>query len=356
MLADIRPPAAGEPVGVLRDYLEHASIAVCLGNTMFVHGALDRSVIGVVPEDGTRFCTPSTPQPFRTVRGGVAECAREMNELMQRGLSDHAARPSWDANRSSRGGEALMALQNRASLSGRCVVSSAYADGGCITSQDAPRRREILSEVQAASPTHDALLYEGWPSDPRCQHVADWLLTSGIRRLVVGHKPSGDSPAVLSARHTGVEVISADTSYADGTSADGRGRSIAGVSLHGPSLDINHARIFGRLADGRLHEAHLPTLPSDDPAFARGDLLVGNELDDGWWVKALLKDDQSKEDGGRGRGVAPADAATGGSNHRVYLCCRGRGRTVEYRDEVRLLPESDPTQILTLAPPGNCGE
>ena len=138
MLADIRPPAAGEPVGVLRDYLEHASIAVCLGNTMFVHGALDRSVIGVVPEDGTRFCTPSTPQPFRTVRGGVAEWAREMNELMQRGLSDHAARPSWDANRSSRGGEALMALQNRASLSGRCVVSSACTVCGASNARRDP--------------------------------------------------------------------------------------------------------------------------------------------------------------------------------------------------------------------------
>lgn len=149
---------------------------------------------------------------------------------------------------------------------------------------------------------------------------------------------------MLSARHTGVEIISADTSYADGTSADGRGRSIAGVSLHGPSLDVNHARIFGRLADGRLHEAYLPTLPSDDAALARGDLLVGNELDDGWWVKALLKDDRSREDGGREHGVSLGDTPT---NHRVYLCCRGRGRNVEYRDEVRQLESPDKS-----TPPG----
>jgi len=45
-----------------------------------------------------------------------------------------------------------------------------------------------------------------------------------------------------------------------------------------------------------------------------GDLLVGSELDEGWWVKALVKADAG----------AP----------RVYHCCRGSGRTVEYRDEV----------------------
>lgn len=56
------------------------------------------------------------------------------------------------------------------------------------------------------------------------------------RRVVVGHKPSGDSPAVLSGAYTGVEIISADTSYADAKAADGRGVAVAGVLLRGPSL------------------------------------------------------------------------------------------------------------------------
>jgi hypothetical protein len=53
---------------------------------------------------------------------------------------------------------------------------------------------------------------------------------------VVGHKPSGDSPAVLSGVYTGVEVISADTSYADAKAPDGRGVAVAGVLLRGPKL------------------------------------------------------------------------------------------------------------------------
>ena len=40
MLDDIRPPDKGERCGVLREYLGLSCIAACLGNTMFVHGAM----------------------------------------------------------------------------------------------------------------------------------------------------------------------------------------------------------------------------------------------------------------------------------------------------------------------------
>jgi hypothetical protein len=60
--------------------------------------------------------------------------------------------------------------------------------------------------------------------------------TPNHRRVVVGHKPSGDSPAVLSSAYTGVEVISADISYADPKAPDSRGVAVAGVLLRGPSL------------------------------------------------------------------------------------------------------------------------
>ena len=43
-------------------------------------------------------------------------------------------------------------------------------------------------------------------SDPRDATVARWLRRSGVRRVIVGHKPCGDCPAVCSARYTGVEV------------------------------------------------------------------------------------------------------------------------------------------------------
>ena len=70
-----------------------------------------------------------------------------------------------------------------------------------------------------------------------CGPGGDWLREHGIRRVIVGHKPSGDSPAILSSRYTGVEVISGDTSYSDPSAADSRGAAVAGVILRGSSLD-----------------------------------------------------------------------------------------------------------------------
>lgn len=42
--------------------------------------------------------------------------------------------------------------------------------------------------------------------------VADWLLQSGVRRVVVGHQPQGDAPLIQDLH--GVQTISVDTSYA----------------------------------------------------------------------------------------------------------------------------------------------
>jgi hypothetical protein len=333
MVDDIRPRApaearmgvlpARECMGVLREYLQLAQLVVILGNTMWVHGALDAITIGIVPEDGTRFCAPAVPQPFRTVEGGVAAWANEMNALMQRGLLDHAARPHWDEERTSRGGELLLALQNRCSLSGRCIVALAYADGGCITSKGAAPQREYVKQQMAESAVHDSLLYEDWTSDPRDVTVAQWLLAGGIRRVCVGHKPSGDSPAICSASYTGVEIISADTTYAD-TTVMCRGQSLACVSIHGPSLDVNHARVYGTLVDGRRHDVTLPTLarakPGAPPPRPKGgDLIVGRELEDGWWVKARFVPEDARQ--------------SGAEDGQLYLCCRGIGRKVEYRDD-----------------------
>ena len=41
--------------GSLRQYLLHGSVAAIFGNTLFVHGALDRLNIGYVPLPRTRF-------------------------------------------------------------------------------------------------------------------------------------------------------------------------------------------------------------------------------------------------------------------------------------------------------------
>ena len=53
-VAEVAPGAGG----ALRSYLEHASLAALLGNTLFVHGAVDARSLGLVPADDTRFALP----------------------------------------------------------------------------------------------------------------------------------------------------------------------------------------------------------------------------------------------------------------------------------------------------------
>jgi len=226
------------PGGAMYDYLHSACIGAVVGETLFVHGAVDAQTAGYVPVDGTRFVAPAEPQPMSWVSSPKAWVA-ELNQLLQRGLADHALRPEWDASRTTRGGEILLALQNRDAMWGRSVVSNCYADGGCITTSCATAIR--LQAFAKAEVERDCRAFTAVSSEPRDERVAAWLKQDGIRRVVVGHKPSGDSPAVLSAVYTGIEVISADTSYAAPSTPDGRGCSVACVLLRGPSLhEVQH--------------------------------------------------------------------------------------------------------------------
>ena len=56
--------------GALRAYLEHGVVGARVGNTLFVHGAVDALNMGFVPEDRLRalfvFSRPSVPDPVFT--------------------------------------------------------------------------------------------------------------------------------------------------------------------------------------------------------------------------------------------------------------------------------------------------
>ena len=114
------------------------------------------------------------------------------------------------------------------------------------------------------------------------------------RRVLVGHKPSGDSPAVLSSDYTGVEIISADTSYSDpaaGPTADGdapRGCAVACVTLRGASAEVNHAEISGVLKDGRRHEVALRTLEKGIVELGTRHLMTGLNLTRSSGVETIM--------------------------------------------------------------------
>lgn len=217
-----------------------------------------------------------------------------------------------------------MALQNRPAMWGRSIVSNCYGDGGCITTKHAATIRQDPARLEMER--HDALAFEKVSSDPRDPAVATWLRRHGIQRVVVGHKPTADCPAVLSAVYTGVEIVSADTSFSDTTAIhDNRGAAVAGVEIVGTSEVDNQLVLAGVLRDGTdyAHNAHVRLHPPDAVDTTVGDanlgtqlrLLVGNnnqqegqqeeDIHEEWWIKAAVDED--------------------------YYLTRGNGRHVEYK-------------------------
>jgi len=215
--------------GSLFDYLSLGTVAVVIGNTLFCHGAVDRHTMGYVPPLNSKFENPKAPPQGRYI-DNVVEWTEALNDYLQKGLDDFRKRPYWNKERTSRGGEALMALQNRSAMWGRSIISNCYGDGGCITTAHAAE----LRKKQVPAIITDPLVFENISSDPLDPVVSNWLLKSGIQRVIVGHKPTGDSPAVLSSDYTGgVEIVSADTSFSDTSYADNRGQAVSVVEVVG---------------------------------------------------------------------------------------------------------------------------
>lgn len=288
--------------GGLREYLEQASVAVRLGCTLFVHGAVDRLSAGFVPPLDTEFrvgrktdaAFPPTDRLYDTT--SVDDWVSALNDVLRKGLRGSP--------------QVLLALQNRCAVWGRSVVSNSFCDGGNVDSPSAvTRRRNVWARKDLLD---DARAFEastGYTSDARDDDVANWLTSHGVRRLVVGHRPAGDSPAVLSAAHHGLEIVCADTSYSDTSAPDNRGSALAALVFEGPSLDSTRTILKGTLKDGRQYSGTLPLLHthSTHRRDEDADVLIGTVTDDGWWYKARLDDG-------------------------AYLQSRGDGRRVEYRD------------------------
>lgn len=171
-----------QPGGSLFEYLCCANVAVVIGNTLFCHGAVDQRTMQFVPSPKTRFENPTSKPPPAAVVQSVEEWTDALNDYLQQGLDDYQQRPLWNADRTSRGGEALLALQNRSAMWGRSIISNCYSDGGCITTE---RAQQVLSQtiIGKEETITNPLNFEKICSDPKDPVVSQWLLSNGIRKL-----------------------------------------------------------------------------------------------------------------------------------------------------------------------------
>ena len=74
--------------------MEHGSVGAVFGNTLFVHGAVDRHSMCFVPEiSSTRFELPRERASASAQVTDVRQWVEEMNKFLAAGLADHEARP-----------------------------------------------------------------------------------------------------------------------------------------------------------------------------------------------------------------------------------------------------------------------
>ena len=140
---------------------------------MFVHGAVDAQTFGFLPDRDTKFEMPTAKSKGNHMES-VNEWIVEMNAFLKAGLEDFKARPDWNHDRTSRGGEALMALQNRDAMWGRSVISNNFANGGCITTTKATHQRTI--QYRKAAEENNPHAFAGTSSDPMDAKMVEWLL------------------------------------------------------------------------------------------------------------------------------------------------------------------------------------
>jgi len=196
------------PNGMLAAYLRLCQLVHRSGATLFVHGGLGEESLGAVPGVA----------PIEDVDAWAARLNAWYEAQMAAfaaGAREPDGTPSWEP-----------VITYQAPLPGQRVNPESVVYGRLADDRNDPRLPPV--------------------------RVVERLRAAGVRRLVVGHTPSGDTPSILRDPGRGFEVIMADNSY-------GRVRSASRVLL-----DDEAARVSGRavLDDGREVEVGF-TLPLD---------------------------------------------------------------------------------------------
>lgn len=150
-----------------------------------------------------------------------------------------------------------------------------------------------------------------------------YLVASGIHRIMSGHQPFGDVPAILRSEE-GTEVIAADTSFSDprrDNQLDTRGVAVADVSVRAGACRVRGVRRDGSSYDMRLPPPRDEHAAKRDPyASSSSDIaLIGQHTACGWWVSCIAYTEDSEP---------------------RYLLRRGQGFKVEERIEDKATVQS----------------
>ena len=296
--------------GLMRRYLEEARLAVRIGDALFVHGGIQPGAIGHVPA---------------ARQGGAPSVVEDVDDWIS-ALNEFAKGQvrEWCADCDRDGPTSWPGADDRDSFGFFDRPGGQLLAYGMATRPDGTKSPTVV---------YSSFLNDGHPEPARTE-VVRWLAAAGIRALVVGHQPHGDSPVLMRCGsgdaptddgEPGPEliVVTADTSFSgftkwedsvtigpsnDDTTApaasantstpppsppvfgnprgppppiqdDPRGAAVVEVRLDVSETNPCVVRVHGVLSDGRKVDCSV------------GDGAVGCAVADGkWWVKAQLED------------------------------------------------------------------
>lgn len=241
---DMIDPKADNPL-----YLQHLHLGqmmVQIGDCLFTHGGIHAAGIGYVPR--------------KPKCANLADWVRTLNGWMDEELDNFVANPYYteDGHRSCEDMIEYTAPWFEGSeFNGKSMI---YSDGFVGTDGFAPR----------------------YP-DPE---VIDLLEDAGVTRVLVGHRPQGDTPTTLRCP-SGLLVIVADTSFSDPGAdkaynpSNFRGAAFSTVKVTKTDVTVDGVTAKNGCHRFRLNKKHI----GDEPI---PDYLVGRQLEDETWVKTVL--------------------------------------------------------------------
>lgn len=247
--------------GNFRRLVQRSTLLARRGNSIFAHAGLTDDNIGLVP--------------------GESERARDVDEWVAR-LDD------WYRAQLSDWARDAYAWSGHGPRPGEDLIRYAEPDTGRSAN---PRSvvycRSVDEQGKIALPGEKAIRF---------------LLDSGVRRLVIGHTPSGDLPVVLRTPDDAFEVVVADTSRSE------EPETPAIVSLEGNDLDTVTVHGQAKL-DGRMTAVAFRSRVGHSAALGKrtesGALVVGPapgglltyQLGPGWKVVYEVISGPSEEPG-----------------------------------------------------------
>jgi len=233
------------------EYLRAGLVALVLGDVLFVHGGLQDESAGHVPGSSSTFTN-------------VQAWADALNAWKEKELRDFEESPGWRSGadgKKTRGGAGLIEYGTPGAGARTVIYYNPFDNGN-------PVKRSVK--------------------------VREFLNSSGIKCLISGHQPHGQTPTVVRHMDTGLLVITADTSRSDAKGSkvfnplNNRGLAISVVRFQGDLVLIE-----GTTNEGSKHGCKLNRRRMNGEEMP--DALVGRQLLNNAWVKTVVEENGEKK-------------------------------------------------------------